>query len=580
MKERVRAYATLCFFLIVSLLSSAFAEEPATDLSLYQPAEEKNQINKIHIEAYDCFDPRIPQYRSWPFRFLNKMHNRTNDSFIQNALLVREGDFIDQDILEETERALRRYSFFGDVKIRQEKIGARKVDLYVHTEDQWTTQVDISAGKSAGFSTYQFSLEESNFLGLGKKLGFEYNRNPERTTYDFLFYDPQFLNSRWNFEVGYRTASDGWRYTTDLVRPFYSLDTKWAYGIAWDSGTFTKKLHYKGQTVAEIDTDHRTGLFFLARSWGNRYDKKRFGVLVAADSLLYPHPARIILPEIAEVKPIQSNLHPINREDYQYGAILQFDRQHFIEENYIDNFGRVEDYPSGLLLASTLTHSDDQEPNPDFYQLNSLALFTRQLSPSQYLALQSQFSLRRHTDGDFSNAIFSGYAHYYLQMATFHVGPIRLPRQTVAVNFSTVLTNNVDAPFQISLGEDEGLRGYTFKSFTGQNKILMNLENRIFTPWNYRLLGFGLVGFLDAGYVWSGDENLQFSNFPVSVGIGLRIGLKKAQSARVVRVDLAFPLRKDTSPFATTDQKGYSISISSGQIFSVIENIPKLFQLF
>ncbi len=303
-------------------------------------------------------------------------------------------------------------------------------------------------------------------------------------------------------------------------------------------------------------------------------------MLVSLDNLDYPHAPRIILPEAAKEKQLKKNLHPIAREDYQYGVIFQWDRQKFIEKNYMDNFGRVEDLPAGFLFANTFTRSEDVSPSPDFYQLQSLARYTMPMGPSQYLALHGEFSLRRQTDGHFSNVIFSGYAHHYLQMQKLDLGPISIPRQTLATNLSAVLTRDVDAPFQISLGENEGLRGYTFKSFTGENKILLNIEDRIFTPFNYRLFAIGMAAFVDAGYVWSGDEHLRFSDVPISVGMGLRIGLKKAQSARVVRVDFAVPLRKVNSPFATSEQKGYSVSVSSGQIFTILEDVPKLFRLF
>ncbi|MCI0618165.1 hypothetical protein L0244_34750, partial [bacterium] len=70
------------------------------------------------------------------------------------------------------------------------------------------------------------------------------------------------------------------------------------------------------------------------------------------------------------------------------------------------------------------------------------------------------------------------------------------------------------------------------------------------------------------------------SDLGVSAGVGLRIGLKKSQSSKVIRLDLAFPLRNETSRFTEADRKGYSISVSSGHIFNAIENFPKLFQLF
>lgn len=541
---------------------------------------DKKVIRNININALGAFDPSIPEYRRWVFRFLNKLHYKTNDGFIRRELLFKEGDLVDPDLLEETERNLRSLKFLDNIHIEQQHVDADAVDLNVRTEDQWTLQFDVSADHSKGKSTFHFIVEESNFLGFGKTIGIGYKQDPERTTYGLQYEDPQFWNSRWNFNSNFQTASDGWRYQSDFVRPFYSIDTRWAYGASWDSGTFTQQLHAKGgATAAEIDTDHRTGLFFAARSWGERYNKRKFGGIFNADALNYPHQARIILPEAANEKSIKKNLHPIDRENYQYGMILAWDRQQWVEEQYLDNFGRIEDMPDGILLGSLLTRSTSVDANPDYYQFYSLLRYSHQVTDRQYFSLFGELNARRDTNGAVNNVFFNMYGHYYFKMSDFKLGKIVFPRQTLAADLSATLTRDIDAPFQISLGEDEGLRGYTFKSFNGQNRILFNLEDRIFTPLDFRVVAIGLVGFVDSGYVWSSDDHLQFRNFAVSTGFGLRIGLKKSQSARVVRVDFAIPLRNE-SGFTESNKKGWSLSVSSGQIFSVLGEIPRLFQLF
>ncbi|HSP06170.1 MAG TPA: hypothetical protein VLR94_03290 [Acidobacteriota bacterium] len=541
--------------------------------------EPKRVVRNITIEAYDAFDPRIPEYRRWVFRFLNSIHNKTGDGFIRRELLFSEGDVVDSDLLEETERNLRSLHFLDNVSIEQKLVDVNTVDLIVHTEDQWTLQFDASAGTSKGKQTYQFGVQESNFLGLGKTVGIGYNNDPERATYSFLYQDPQFWNSRWNFDSNFQRSSDGWRYVTDFVRPFYSMDTKWAYGASYDSGIYTQQLHYKGKTAAEIDTDHRNGFFFAARSWGQRYNKRKLGGIFNTDTFEYPHPARIILPEVVNVKSINVNLHPINQENYQYGAMFAWDRQHWVEERYLDNFGKIEDMPDVLMFGSMLTRAYNVNNNPDYYHLYSLVQYSHQVTDRQYFTLFGEFSGRRDINGSLNNIYFNSYAHYYFKMSQFNVGSIVFPRQTLAANLSTTLTKDIDAPFQISLGEDEGLRGYTFKSFNGQNRVLFNVEDRIFTPLDFRIVAIGLVTFLDTGYVWSSDEHLKFGDLAVSTGFGLRIGLKKSQSSRVVRVDFAVPLTTQTG-FTQSDVKGWSISVSSGQIFNVLGQLPKLFQLF
>jgi outer membrane protein assembly factor BamA len=567
-------------FVPLWLMLAAFDPAVAADNHAGYNVQKQHYVNQIHIEALDVFDPKIPEYRNWAFRFLNTLHNKTNTSFIRRELLFHEGDIVDDDLLQETERNLRAQDFLGDVSVTQRLVSSDKVDIYVNTEDQWTLQINASAGKAAGYSTFEFSVEEGNFLGLGKTVQLGWRQNPERSTYALLYKDPQFFNSRWNYQTSYESNSDGWRYTSDVGKPFYSMDTKWAYGMTWDSGAFATQLYRRSKKVAEIDTDHRTGLFFLARSWGQRYDKRKFGVLFNADSVLYPNPARIILPDSAKVKAINKNLQPLDRESYQYGGMFKLDQQRFITKTYLDKFGIIEDFPVGLTAGAFLTRSTNTSSQTDYFQLYSMSQYAVEISPKQYFSLFGEFSGRKHVDGGTSNVFLNAYAHYYLQMSKFSIGNVTFPRQTLAANLSTLLTKDMDAPFQISLGENEGLRGYNFKSFTGQNRVLFNIEDRIFTPLDFRIVGIGLAAFLDAGYVWSSEEHLNLSDLGISAGIGLRIGLKKSQSSKVVRVDLAFPLRDETSRFTEADRKGYSISVSSGHIFNAIENLPKLFQLF
>lgn len=590
MKTRTRRQAlqtgrwipAVLLLLVFSCACPLWAEEQQPAPSDLSSSGVAHQIRNIYIETYDVFDPRIDDYQSWPFRFLNTLHIKTSDSFIRRELLLKEGMQFDQDLMEESERNLRKYSFLTDVKVRSEVVGPNLVDVFVHTEDQWTTEVNVSAGKSAGFTTYDFDIQEANFLGYGKRVGLSYNENPERSTYGFHLADPQFFNTRWTYNTDIEKSSDGWRYVTDAIHPFYSMDTKWAYGLSWDSGTYTKPLYSSGKSAAEIDTDHRDALLFAAHSWGERYDKKKFGVLFNADNLRYPRPARITWPEGTTLKPsIKKNLHPEDRDSYEYGGIFKWDHERFIEETYIDNFGQIEDLPVGLAFGAVLTKSENVTSNPNFFELHTMAQYGKRFNDAQYLTLYGEVLGRKPIGaGGFRNVIFNGYAHYYLQTQNLKLARITFPQQTFAANVSATLTSNVEAPFQISLGENEGLRGYTFKSFTGENRLLMNIEDRIFTPLDYRLFAIGVAGFVDSGYVWSSEDHLRFDDFGLTAGFGLRIGLKKSQSSRVVRVDFAVPIHQNFDNLGFTQTRGWSISVSSSQIFNVLGDIPRIFQLF
>ena len=127
-------------FIPLWLMLAAFNPAVTADNHAGYNVQKQHYVNQIHIEALDVFDPKIPEYRNWAFRFLNKLHNKTNDSFIRRELLFHEGDIVDDDLLEETERNLRAQDFLGDVSVTQRLVSSDKVDIFVNTEDQWTLQ--------------------------------------------------------------------------------------------------------------------------------------------------------------------------------------------------------------------------------------------------------------------------------------------------------------------------------------------------------------------------------------------------------------------------------------------------------
>ena len=90
------------------------------------------------------------------------------------------------------------------------------------------------------------------------------------------------------------------------------------------------------------------------------------------------------------------------------------------------------------------------------------------------------------------------------------------------------------------------MRGYSSWAFSGEKKLLVNLESRIIFRGGIfkkveNLIVLGSAIFADVGYVWNGTAfNLQAPKR--SVGFGLRFSLPKLTESRVYRLDLAYPL--------------------------------------
>ena len=100
-----------------------------------------------------------------------------------------------------------------------------------------------------------------------------------------------------------------------------------------------------------------------------------------------------------------------------------------------------------------------------------------------------------------------------------------------------------------TLGGDNGLRGYPERWAGGEGFTRLSLEQRFYTDaYLWRIFRVGGAVFMDVGRTW-GDDPLGAPNpgTLADVGFGLRLGKTRSAFARVIHVDLAFPLDGDPS---------------------------------
>lgn len=140
--------------------------------------------------------------------------------------------------------------------------------------------------------------------------------------------------------------------------------------------------------------------------------------------------------------------------------------------------------------------------------------------------------------GTLENLLFQANADYYRRRSD-----IRL----FFASLSAATGRNLDADRQILLGGDNGLRGYPLRFQSGHKRLLLTLEERVFTDWYpLRLFRVGGAVFFDAGRAW-GDKpsGAPGTAFLKNIGFGLRLGNPRSGLGNMAHVDLAFPLDGD-----------------------------------
>ena len=146
---------------------------------------------------------------------------------------------------------------------------------------------------------------------------------------------------------------------------------------------------------------------------------------------------------------------------------------------------------------------------------------------------QGYFSMEyagRKLKGDFDFTLYKFYLTRYNRLSS---------RQTFDFRITGALSDELLPAQRLSyLGGIGTLRGYEFKRFMGDNMFLLNVEYRLRFR---RSSSSAIVAFVDSGYTFQHEEEIDLNNVRTSAGIGLQIGDD-------IRIDVAQPLEADMGP--------------------------------
>jgi hypothetical protein len=516
----------------------------------------KGRINKIEIIRHNIFDPTRKEENNFLFRLVNKLHVKTKEKVIKDELLFKEDDIYDPDLLEESGRNLRKLFFLGDVKLtarpaqpeREQKPEEAKVDVLVETNDLWSTRVSAVASGGGGKYIFDGDLIEWNLLGYGKTIGVDYGVTTEEGDSEtvksgmIFFQDPNFYGTHWIINSNYQKNSNGMSFLFFVERPLYSLRTKWGMSTWFLKADSLYSYFDQGERLFDYRSKKREGGLEVTRSYGVKFKKNLSFAYKYEENEYHKKGNETGLDAIVSLYLPENRT--INRLDLKFA----FEKHDFDEVTYIDNFGRVEDIDLGYQAQMTFGWSPKRlgSSREENYFSPKVALFS---SPAKNnflftdLCLDSYW-IRNHWE----EVISEGSLRYYFK---------GFPHQTFALRLKGTLSWETQSSYQLLLGGDNGLRGYKANRFNGDNLVLLNLEDRLFSQWEILTVALGGVIFTDIGEAWKREEKLKWDDLHTDIGFGLRFGFTKACGSLVQRIDFAWAL----------DEKSFYISFGSGMLF-------------
>lgn len=526
------------------------------------PSPAGKVIEEIIVSNHDIImGSDLPLSSKLPWTILNKVHMRTRDYIVAQELLFTVGRPYQRDLVEESERNLRAMFILAVARIVVTKGSTpERVRILVVTKDRWTLRLNTTfLLDQARLDQLAFSIAESNLVGRNKQLSFEFSLDPGRFALGASYYDPRVWSSRHSFKLyglAYLNRDsrlvEGGLLQLTVGRPLFSLRTR----LGWQANlNFLDDIarFFKGGDVAQTQFGDESvpDVYKRRQIVGNLQltysdgvvNKASVTVGMRASHVLYTLPDNF--PSVSDATRA-AYLATLPRSESWAGPVVQFDlyTATFIKLKNINTFALTEDIRLGPHLnveAHLASHvfglpSDFVELTASFthlrYFLDNLLDFGATVSGRvQYATAQAN---------GYTSPLVNEQVTAYLREISPRFGPLRLH----VYGLVQLRARDLDH-VRLTLGSDNGLRGFAPRALQGNSLYRVNVELRS-TALNLWTIHVGGVLFYDGGDAppsWNlFDQSgvLQRAGYHQDAGLGLRILLPQF-NRDVIRLDLGFP---------------------------------------
>lgn len=493
-----------------------------------------SRIGTIHYTRLPVFDETNPAENNALFRFGNDFHIITWEKVIEDIVLIEEGQRYDERLVQETERLLRQQNMFWDADLRLVSVCDDAVDIEVITRDTWSFTPGVGYDRSGGDDTYSVNIRESNLFGSGKLISLGRKSDTDRVSTELFYQDNNIFGSRIRGELTFVDSDDGYERSIDLGLPFFALNTQRAWQINVREERRIDSQFHRGDEVTEVqhDIDEVSLRYGFSRglragrvkrwSVGYQYLRERFA---PGDELPLP-----------EIFPREQTLsYPF----LSYESI----EDHYIASFNVDQIYRTEDLHVGSHFYHRMGYSAS-ELGADQDRIVMDGFFTDTLIHEDGVLLRNslEWEGQWNLDTERSEDIRVSWQSEYLQR--------RSERHAFYARLEGVWTHNLNSHRQVTLGGLEGARGYENRFQAGDRRVLLTLEQRLYTDLHIlNLVRLGGAVFVDVGRAWepgvdSGMEDKALAN----IGFGLRMTSSKSSSRRMAHLDFAFPVTNRNDP--------------------------------
>ena len=477
-------------------------------------------ISSIEIVRRDVFDDKIREKTPFYYRWGNALHIITKERVVRSELLFDIGEKIDSLRIVESQRNLRLRGFISEVFVAGKPNGSDSVDLTITTVDYWTTKISLYTELNGGDYILEAAASEVNFLGNGQAVEIAGETSSDKDSYSFYVGDGRLGGTRIAGSFYYTGTTYGDGLMVYLARPQYSLSVKTGFWAKYRKTDGILRMFSDGAEVFRYKRMYRDFETKIIYS---------LGLLKRLDIYLkYNYKFKDYAPD-NHSSPLNYIIPPDEIRSYPtlgFGfSIIKYDMQRFLDEA-----GTPEDLTLGAAVRVAIGRSvpefgaDYSGTRPEF----SIKFLAKPYSRF-FIGAKNKILWWRHNGRD-TEIRSRTEAMAYIKTGETNV---------LSARILTDFTWRQKTTYQVILGGANGLRGYPVYRFAGNRLAIGNLEYRFYLPLEILTVRIGGAAFFDIGTVWQKNEKIDPGDLRSDIGLGLRFGLTKSSSSRVLRFDIA-----------------------------------------
>ncbi|MDN4166961.1 hypothetical protein QWY31_15730 [Cytophagales bacterium LB-30] len=494
---------------------SSHSAKPAIAAERYQEFV-GSTIDRIIIKRLDVFGPNVTdtlrQAKNWAEKVGNKLHMHTRKHVVRNALLIQPGDKLDPYLLVDTERLLRQLPYIKDARIYviPKEDNNRAVDILVITKDVFAFSGNFQPNS---LSSGEAGIDYINIFGLGHELDSRFFINPELSTplgYALNYKINNFSNTYIRGEAFMRNSYLNEQMGLRINRRFVTPQIRNAGGIEWSTSKqiFAYQppggdLHIQGAAFERKD-------LWLAHAIEFPFENKSL-----RDRARWVWAGRVNDTYFFQRPTVSIDSNRQFQQSRQYLGSISLSIRDFYKDQFIYGFGRTEDVPTGYLFQFTT------------------GLEQHDFGERWYLGASFSKAFQDPTWGYFYSS--SAYGTFFnpsiTEQGVFrqdikYISPISRGKH---YRFRHILKANYTQGFQrfpyeyLSIAGNEGIRGLSGTGMLGTQKLVLQAESFVITPFNY--LDFQLIAFLfaDIGFIGTKQAPVLSASPYQGFGMGLRL---------------------------------------------------------